>query len=142
MQIIIRDAVKSDANSITRLFGILGYEIDAQLLIDKYENLIDKPEDRMLVAEVGHKTVAVIGLHIIPMLHRDNDLGRITALVVSEEYRGQGIGKKLVAEVTSIARQAGCGRMEVTSGDHRPKAHEFYEKLGYKSDERRFISQL
>jgi hypothetical protein len=33
----------------------------------------------------------------------------------------------------------GCIRVEVTSGDHRPDAHAFYERMGYKSDCRRFI---
>jgi hypothetical protein len=44
-----------------------------------------------------------------------------------------------VAAAEAFAWKADCRRIEVTSGDHRPGAHVFYERLGYHIDERRFI---
>lgn len=66
-------------------------------------------------------------------------LGRITSLAVRVEARGKGIGKVLVAAAEEWAWGAGAQRMEVTSGEHRPGAHAFYQALGYLLDERRFI---
>lgn len=37
--------------------------------------------------------------------------------------------------------QTDCVKVEVTSGDHRPEAHAFYQALGFKIDERRFIKR-
>ena len=68
-------------------------------------------------------------------------LGRITSLVVDPGHRQCGIGRLLVAAVEEFGRAHGCIRFEVTSGDHRPEAHAFYEHLGYKLDCRRFVKR-
>ena len=62
---------------------------------------------------------------------RAGDICRLTALVVAERVRGQGVGRQLVAEVEDYARNTGCVRVEVTSNAKRAKAHDFYQALGY-----------
>jgi hypothetical protein len=47
-----------------------------------------------------------------------------------------------VATAEAFAWAAGCKRIEVTSGDHRPEAHAFYRAIGYVEDERRFIKSV
>jgi GNAT superfamily N-acetyltransferase len=47
----------------------------------------------------------------------------------------------LVAEAEEFAWNNGCSRIEITSGDHRPDAHAFYEAIGYFQDCRRFIKE-
>jgi GNAT superfamily N-acetyltransferase len=87
---------------------------------------------------------AVIGLlcfSIIPLLHVSEGLGRISALVVRSQFKGQGVGRRLVAEAEEFAWNNGCARIEITSGDHRSDAHAFYEAIGYFQDCRRFIKK-
>ena len=60
-------------------------------------------------------------------------------MVVSENSRGDGVGRKLVEKLESWFRKNNCLRFEVTSGDHRIGAHRFYEGFGYQLDERRFL---
>jgi GNAT superfamily N-acetyltransferase len=69
----------------------------------------------------------------------DGFLGRVTSLVVTERERGRGIGRRLLAAVEEYAWSNGCLRIEITSGDHRPETHRFYERVGYQLDCRRFI---
>jgi GNAT superfamily N-acetyltransferase len=66
----------------------------------------------------------------------------LTALVVREPSRGQGIGHRLVAAAEEIARGRGCRRIEVTSAEHRTDAHDFYRHLGYAETSRRFIKHI
>jgi GNAT superfamily N-acetyltransferase len=51
------------------------------------------------------------------------------------------LGRRLVAEPEEFAWNNGCARIEITSGDHRPDAHGFYEAIGYFQDCRRFIKK-
>jgi GNAT superfamily N-acetyltransferase len=67
--------------------------------------------------------------------------GAITSFVIAPSYRRGGIGRSLVSAVEEFAWDHGCTRAEVTSGDHRSDAHEFYERLGYRPVSRRFIKE-
>ncbi|MFT4046996.1 MAG: GNAT family N-acetyltransferase [Solimonas sp.] len=51
-------------------------------------------------------------------------------LFVKPEYRGLGIGKRLLAEVARIGVARGCGRYEWTVLDWNEPAIRFYESLG------------
>jgi GNAT superfamily N-acetyltransferase len=55
----------------------------------------------------------------------------VDELVVDAEYRGHGIGKRLLDRLVTIAREKGCRAMELDSAFHRIEAHGFYEKLGF-----------
>jgi GNAT superfamily N-acetyltransferase len=61
---------------------------------------------------------------------------------VDRNSQGQNIGKQLVAKGEEFFIANHCLKSEVTSGDHRGDAHEFYKSCGYKEDERRFIKEF
>ncbi len=56
-------------------------------------------------------------------------------LIVREEYRNQGIGKKLLHEVFSLARRTECQRVRWQTLRWNTPAVEFYKKMGAKIDE-------
>jgi GNAT superfamily N-acetyltransferase len=64
------------------------------------------------------------------------------ALVVADCARRSGVGKRLVRSLEKLARDAGCVKMEVTSGAHREGAHAFYGELGYIEEPKRFVKVL
>jgi GNAT superfamily N-acetyltransferase len=74
-------------------------------------------------------------------LHRPPD-GRISTLVVSDDYRGRGVGGKLIEAAESIFRAWQCPRVEVSSGAQRQDAHRFYIREGYTEQPKRFIKDL
>jgi GNAT superfamily N-acetyltransferase len=53
-------------------------------------------------------------------------------LFVKPEYRGQGIGKLLFAELARIATVRGCGRLEWACLDWNKPSINFYTSLGAK----------
>lgn len=61
----------------------------------------------------------------------DNCYIDITCLVVSQNYRGKGIGKSLLKFIESFGRVNKVEKFSVTSGLHRKEAHDFYRKNGY-----------
>jgi GNAT superfamily N-acetyltransferase len=142
LDLTISSATAADAPDARLLLLELGYEMSANDLAAKYADLDRLVDDRVLIARSEGRAVGLGALHVIPVMHVPGSLGRITVLVVSESARGQGVGRLLVQMLEDAARKAGCTRMEVTSGDHRPGAHEFYQRLGYEVNERRFVKRL
>jgi len=142
IDLTITTVTATDTADIRDLLIELGYEMTTKDLTAKLTDLHRRPHDRILIARSGGRAVGLGALHVIPVIHVPGNLGRITALVVSEVARGQGVGRLIVEVLEDAAMKAGCTRMEVTSGDHRSGAHEFYQRLGYEVNERRFIKRL
>ena len=59
-------------------------------------------------------------------------------VIVKEEYRGKGVGKKLFNELEKFAEEKNCSYSILVSSGPRKNAHAFYEKLGYVDDVRGF----
>lgn len=64
------------------------------------------------------------------------DLGEddfyISLVVVDREYRGKGLGTKLLSKAISLAEQRGCKRVVLDVDSNNPGAKALYEKLGFK----------
>jgi ribosomal protein S18 acetylase RimI-like enzyme len=86
--------------------------------------------------------VGVLGLHVMPLLHRDHKLCRVLALCVSADFTRQGVGTRLMEAAESVARRAGCHRMELTTANERTGAHAFYRRLGYREASLRFAKTV
>lgn len=55
----------------------------------------------------------------------------IMALAVSSQFQGHGVGKALMTAAETWAKDIGAEGVRLNSGEERPGAHAFYEKIGY-----------
>ncbi len=85
----------------------------------------------LVAAAEGGPLLGAMTLSHRLVLHRAARVGRVTALVVDEARRGEGVGRALMAEAENALREADCGLLELTNGVDRTAAHAFYEHLGY-----------
>ena len=76
--------------------------------------------------------VGFCSLTIKDSLWQTGLLGHIDELVVDKEYRGKGIGSKLMEYITNIAGEKGCVIIELDSALNRNQAHRFYKQNGFK----------
>ena len=128
----IRPARRADAAAVNELLDQLGYPQEgAAATADRIQTWADDPSSAALVAQDSSELLGVLAVHLCPLFERDGSWSRIVALVVAEGARGRGVGSRLVAAAEGLASERGCRRMEVTSADHRPEAHEFYRRRGY-----------
>jgi GNAT superfamily N-acetyltransferase len=139
-EISIRQATESDAEALAALVGELGYPTAPATALERLKDSTDAG-DRVLVAVHRSNVIGLILLHRTPFLHRPPD-GRISTLVVSGDYRGHGVGGRLIEAAESVFRDWGCSRIEVSSGAQRADAHRFYLRAGYSEQPRRFIKVL
>ena len=92
------------------------------------------PSSITLVSVDSNTVTGVASLHIIKKLTRT--LGLIEDVAVNENYRGKGIGKKLVEKLIEIASEKGCDKTVLNSSE---KNSEFYEKIGFEKNEIQMI---
>ena len=95
---------------------------------------LSDPSSVTLVSVDNDTITGVASLHIIQKLTRT--LGLIEDVAVNENYRGKGIGKKLVEKLIGIASKKGCDKTVLNSSE---KNSEFYEKIGFEKNEIQMI---
>lgn len=83
--------------------------------------------------EVGRATLFLMtnDLHVEPF-------GLLEDVFVEEEFRGQGIGTRLVKQIIEEAKARHCYKLLATSRYARPKVHELYLKLGFEDHGKEF----
>lgn len=138
----IRDAIIEDAAAIAPLLGQLGYPADPQSVRQRLSRLLPREDTRVFLAERHAKILGVIGVHRMPVLTAINDVAMILALVVTEDARGEGVGRRLVERAEEEARVWRCGQIMVTSANRRTDAHAFYVRMGYDRTGSRFAKQI
>lgn len=136
----IRLAEAPDVAAIARLFVQLGYRNDPdRLAVDLTARV---PGRQVLVSADRHGVTGVLVLHLLRPLHLASGWALISALVVDEAVRGQGRGVALLAAAERLAREAGCGQIELSSSLHRERAHHFYQQQDYREKPKRFVKSL
>lgn len=136
---VIQHATVEHANDLISLMHELGYDTSRDTMETQLHRYESSDRSTVLVALVDTKPIGLISGHLIPALHQPGNIGRITSLIVSKDYRLMGIAAKLVEELEEWFLDNNCLRFEVTSGKHRDTAHRFYESRGYSPSTSRFL---
>ena len=134
----IRRITSSDVPSAAALLAELGYPTTEADLGERLKAIATYPDDAVLVAAEDGNILGLVSVHSFEMIHRPGRLGRITSLIVAASARGRGLGTNLLAAAEKHLRTYGCAKLEVTSGEQRSSAHDFYAANGYKEERVRF----
>jgi GNAT superfamily N-acetyltransferase len=137
MDLTIRDAQAGDAEAIASLLGQLGYPTGPASVGPRLERLVIVG-DRVVVAELDERVVGLAHLHVSPTIEHERPAAKLSALVVDESHRGEGIGRALAEAMEAEARVRGCGIFFVTTAERRDDARAFYESLGLEPTGRRY----
>ena len=138
----IRRATAADAAEIARLMTVLGHPSTAAEVAARWPAFVAQGNTAVVAARDDGTLGGVATLHRTAVLHRPKPVGRVTALVVDEALRGQGVGRRLMAAAEEELRGAGCGLLEITSNARRLDAHAFYERLGYERTSVRLVKTI
>jgi len=136
--IAIVEATEMDLSRIESLLAELLNSMDNSTGIDPCKTLencrilINDANSHILVAKVDGSAVGFINFTIRKTLLHEGPSALIDELVVSEQYRGQGIGKRLVSTAVEQCRELGCCEVEVSTEKANGKAREFYKNCGFR----------
>jgi ribosomal protein S18 acetylase RimI-like enzyme len=67
---------------------------------------------------------------------------KLESVHVRPEWRGHGIGERLVRHAIGIAREGGARIVELSSNKSRLAAHRFYVRLGFSQSHEGFKLEL
>lgn len=131
MKVNIRAAKWEDTQAICNLLKQMGYPQPLALIQEKFEILHNDLKAEILVAEEEDKVCGFLSLYFIPQIALKGDFAKVCYLCVDENIRSKGVGHLLLQQAEQLARQRGCDRMELHSGEQRTLAHQFYLQEGY-----------
>jgi len=127
-------AILEDAPAVSRLLGQLGYEVGPSEAAARLDALARSFVDPVLVAiEESGAVLGVVALHWARMLFHGAQIARITTLVVDDQARRRGVGRRLVEAGAAAAQTAGCDAIELTTALRRSDAQAFYRSLGFEA---------
>ncbi len=125
----MREIESADAAAAAALSAQFGYPVDPAVMVERIQRL---PHERHTVLVACHEGDLVGWIDIGVVSHlQSGDYAEIGGLVVSENYRSQGIGARLVAAAERWAEERGLTRVLVRSQIAREGAHRFYLRQGY-----------
>ena len=81
--------------------------------------------------EIG-RIVGYVSAHWLPYLFLDGPEGYLSELFIREDYRGDGIGARLLDTVKEEAKKRGCSRLLLLNSRSRESyKRSFYKKHGW-----------
>ena len=138
----LRNASPADADDVAALLQALGYPCERIDALDRIATIIDNDRQVLVLARHAGAVCGLIALDFMYYLPLGTTTCRITAMVVTPEAQGRGVGRQLLREAERRARTGGAARLEITSGSQRTDAHAFYKACGYSDGTLRFIKRL
>jgi ribosomal protein S18 acetylase RimI-like enzyme len=136
-QVKLIQAKMTDAKSIIKLQAQLDRPLPKNKhQIRKFQQLVKdyirlKDSRGIILATSNSKVIGMVSYILIDRLNQPLSELWIPELVVTNEYRNRGIGKRLVQKCESIARRNKCYRIRLESRNDRIDSHDFYRKIGF-----------
>ena len=116
------------------------------LLITKLEDTNETPWNLLLLADPSRESIEsyignsdiylasvndrTVGVYVLKNISQD--IVELKNIAVDEKHQGQGIGKKLVLDSISKARQKEAKRIEVGTGNSSLSQLALYQKCGFR----------
>ena len=108
-------------------------DLEEVISMERLNKLLET--DSIYVAKVNGE---IVGYIIIDIKEKDNGFMRyrkllsIDTLCIDEDFRGQGIGTKILEFAKNIAKEENCTDMHLTVNPNNENAIKVYEKFGMK----------
>lgn len=139
----IRKLQSRDNDSIRKLLIQLGEEEEQSDNANIYDFARKYPSSEVYVYEESGGIIGLLGFRLRQNLEDGSQYGEVSIIVVDENHRRKGIGKKLFDFAEDLAKKHGCKGTWLVSGLHRSsEAHKFYEELGYEVTGYRFVKKF
>ena len=147
MDMIIREATEQDLQAVLSLYGQLGMDDGDVLTADEAAIILRRmksyPDYTLYVAVSDKDIIGVFSLLIMDNLaHKGAPSGIIEDVVVREDLRRMGIGRRMINFAMYLCKKKGCYKLALSSHIGRESAHRFYEGLAFKKHGYSFVADL
>ena len=94
------------------------------------QDIVENNWTSMIVAKDEKRIIGMATIHIV------NNMGKRIAhvddVVISDAYRRQGLGTKIICELIEFAKSRGVSQIRLTSRSARIAANKLYQQMGFK----------
>ena len=139
MAMIFRSALRADVPAILELLD--DDEISRSRVVPEasdadfwkaFEAIDADPRNELIVADDEGEIVGTCQLTFTPSLsRRATERMTIEAVRVRADRRSAGVGRAMMLWALDIARERGCGLVQLTTDKRRTAAQRFYASLGF-----------
>jgi N-acetylglutamate synthase-like GNAT family acetyltransferase len=130
MNITIRKISVEDAPAVSSLSQQLGYQLSPSETAGQIKEVMASSDNCAFVALSDEKIIGWIhGFKAVRM--ETKSFVEIGCLVVDENYRGKGMGKKLIDRIKHWCVEQDVRSLRVRCNTKRAEAHQFYLTLGF-----------
>lgn len=157
MDVLIRPATETDYDQVNLVFADeLAHHV--ALLPDRFQladpvmprhwfhDVLANPTKMLHVAAVNGRLVGLIllieSVALDDPIYQPRRYLEVDELAVLADYRGQGIGRRLMETAEHIATSRGIPTVELHVWEANSLARDFYERLGYRTIRRRLARDL
>jgi PhnO protein len=131
-EVEIRKVEKRDLDFVYNAICELEEEVfDFQVFKAIFIENISNPANMYLIALIEKQALGFISFHTQKLLHHCGIVGEIQEFFIYQNYRGKGIGRRLMQEVMHFADQNELKSIEVTTSRRRLENVLIYENLGF-----------
>lgn len=136
-QVIVRRAEIGDVATLCSMLGLLfGQETDFHPDPEKQERglrmILEQPEVGQIFC--AENTDGIVGMASILFSVSTAEGGRVAWLedmIVHPDWRGAGVGKRLLRQAITAAQDAGCKRITLLTDLTNENAMKFYAQAGF-----------
>jgi GNAT superfamily N-acetyltransferase len=141
MEIEIQPITLRHAMAVQKLSQQLGYALFLNEVENNIKEVILSTDHIALVAVVDGEVAGWI--HAFKAIFLEsNPFVEVGGLVVDENYRSQGIGKKLVEQIKQWCTEQKISTLRVRSQVKRKEAHQFYLSNGFSEIKEQKVFQI
>jgi GNAT superfamily N-acetyltransferase len=149
--ILIRPATQADLPGIVHVFmgddgspkGDLWSDETKPLYEAAFASIAADGNQHLLVVEKDGAVIGTCQVTLIPgLVARGRLRAKLESVHVRPEWRGHGIGERLVRHAIALAKAKGAGIVELSSNKVRLAAHRFYERLGFSQSHEGFKLEI
>jgi GNAT superfamily N-acetyltransferase len=126
----IKSMSEEDLEDVTKLSFQLGYPNSLLDVEQRFDEMKNDPRYALFVAK-SDKVLGFIQVNAEPGTLLVGVRADVAALVVDEDFRGQGIGSLLVKRAEEWARENQFPLLRVRTNVKRTDTHRFYEREGF-----------
>lgn len=132
----IRNAMREDLSALLALLDDDPIARARPRLPDRTEAALDaiiaSPENDILVGEAAGRVIACAQITVTPHLtYHGGSRATVEGVRVASDWRGKGVGERLLHALIEYARARGCHLVQLTTDKRRPRSIGFYEGLGF-----------
>ena len=136
-EIIFRNARADDIEILADLISIIfaleeDFTVDKQKQIRALQMLLQNPDNACIfVADCSGQAIAMCSAQLLLSTAEGGYKALVEDVVVSPEFQGRNIGKRLLEQVELWARQKNIKRLDLAPDLDNEKGLAFYKKLGW-----------